>query len=50
MAMLLQLLRHLFKISTTILEFNTFLACLPNNLIFQKVQERMKGTATLDSV
>lgn len=43
---LLQLLRHLFKISTTILEFNTLLTCLPNNSVFQKVQE-MKETLHL---
>lgn len=48
--MLLQLLRHLFKISTIILEFNMFLTRLPNNFIFQKVQEEIQGTVTLESI
>lgn len=48
--MLLQVLRHLFKISATILEFNTFLTYLPDHFIFQKVQERRKGSATLASI
>lgn len=47
---LLQVLRHLFKIAATILEFNTFLTCPPDIFIFQKVQERRKGSATLASV
>lgn len=46
---LLQLLRHVFEISTTILEFNRCLTCFPNNFNFQKVQDEMKEVLTPDS-
>ena len=45
---LLQVLRHLFKISTTVSEFNTFLTCLLIILSFKKYKK--EGSATLASV